>query len=98
MTSYGTKLLSSMQSFSAWSGVISTEFSDPAYLKMSKDGYIHMAVILKNITAGNVSGFKLRVNLSKWLKSVITNTNRYVFMFRVIINVYVIRRVINVKK
>ena len=61
---------------SPWFNTISTDFVEPKNLQIYKEGYIHIAVLLKNITAANNSGFKLRINLSKWLNSLVTNTNR----------------------
>lgn len=61
---------------SPWFNSISTNFVEPKNLQTHKEGYIHIAVLLKNITAANNDGFKLRIKLSKWLNSLVTNTNR----------------------
>ena len=61
---------------SPWFSTIPKDFSDPNYLRINTEGYIHIAVLLKNITAANECGFKLRVKFSKWLNSLVTNTNR----------------------
>ena len=47
---------------SPWFQSISTEFIEPHNLNINEDGYIHLAVLLKNITNADEAGFKLRVN------------------------------------
>ena len=63
---------------SPWFKSISTEFTEPHNLKINEDGYIHLAVLLKNITNADEAGFKLRVNFSRWFSSLVTRTNEYV--------------------
>ena len=59
-----------------WFESIPMDFSDPKDLQIDDDAYIHLAVILKNLTAANDSGFKLRINFSHWLNSIVVHTNR----------------------
>ena len=59
-----------------WFESIPMDFSDPKDLQIDNDAYIHLAVILKNLTAANDSGFKLRINFSHWLNSIVVHTNR----------------------
>ena len=59
-----------------WFESIPMDFADPKNLQIDDDAYIHLAVILKNLTAANDSGFKLRINFSHWLNSIIVHTNR----------------------
>ena len=61
---------------SPWFNAISTNFVEPSNLKIIDDGYIHIAVLLKNITNADEAGFKLRVNLLRWFNSMVTNTIR----------------------
>ena len=72
------KDISDMQSnhSSPWFNAISTDFVAPHSLKIIDDGYIHIAVLLKNITNADEAGFKLRVNLLRWFNSLVTNTIR----------------------
>ena len=59
-----------------WFESIPMDFADPKSLQIDNDEYIHLAVILKNLTAANDIGFKLRINFSHWLNSIVVHTNR----------------------
>ena len=59
-----------------WFESIPTDFVDPKNLQIDNNEYIHLAVILKNLTAANDIGFKLRINFSHWLNSIVVHTNR----------------------
>ena len=59
-----------------WFESIPMDFEDHKNLQIDDDAYIHVAVILKNLTAANDSGFKLRINFSHWLNSIIVHTNK----------------------
>ena len=61
---------------SPWYKAIATKFVEPQSLRITEDGYIHIVVLLKNITNPDQAGFKLRVNFSRWLNSIVTHTNK----------------------
>ena len=61
---------------SPWFNAISTDFVEPHNLRIIDDGYIHIAVLLKNIINADEAGFKLRINLLRWFNSLVTNTIR----------------------
>ena len=61
---------------SPWYKAIATDFVEPQNIRITDEGYIHIAVLLKNVTNPDQAGFKLRVNFSRWLNSLVTSTNR----------------------
>lgn len=64
------------QRLSPWYNAIAIDFVEPQNIRITDEGFIHIAVLLKNVTNPDQAGFKLRVNFSRWLNSLVTSTNR----------------------